>query len=614
MSIIIGINWEQNSTASLWINGKLKGCVSEERFSRIKNDERYPKAAIDYLLDQFGVSRDSVDKVVFVSTMWSYGYILTRHYTNFNVKDYIEEQYKIWRPRLLDGQNVSQIDVFQHKLDLRQYPGMSFWEDILFKYSNCSGHASSSDASDVNDVSYIRKDVVKHHLGIDPKQIYFADHSSSHAAYAYYSSSNCLKQGSTLVLTLDAFGDGINYSASIFQRSEEGVYSKEIVSQGDSFIIGRLYRYITLILGLKPNEHEYKVMGMAPYCKDQYSENLFNIFKTFQDVEGSSFVYKDKPADLYFTIRSLLEGERFDSICGAVQRYTEYLVTSWIENLVSITGVSQICLAGGVGMNVKANMLAAKIPAVKSLFVPPSPDDSSQAIGSVLEYLHSGDESSPIAENFSPYLGSYPNTDITTLIDHDSVISLFGKNYIVQPYNIDLVVSLLSQGFIIARCCGREEFGARALGNRSIIADPRKESVKKVINEKIKNRDFWMPFACSVIESKAKDYFILDSDIDSYQYMTLCCETTELGKTSLPAALHPYDGTCRPQVVQKNINSDYYELIEKFGDESGVYGLLNTSFNLHGLPIVSKASDALVVMENSSLDALVLESFLITRS
>ena len=90
MSIIIGINWEQNSTASLWINGKLKGCVSEERFSRIKNDERYPKAAIDYLLDQFGVSRDSVDKVVFVSTMWSYGYILTRHYTNFNVKDYIE--------------------------------------------------------------------------------------------------------------------------------------------------------------------------------------------------------------------------------------------------------------------------------------------------------------------------------------------------------------------------------------------------------------------------------------------------------------------------------------------------------------------------------------------
>ena len=178
MSIILGINWEQNSTASLWIDHELKGCVSEERFSRVKNDERYPKAAIDYLLKEFNLSRGSVDKVVFVSTSWSFGYILTRHYTKFSVKDYVDEQHKIWKPRLLEGKNVSQIDAFRDKLDLQQFPGESFWKDVLVKHAGSSGHVSSSDPGDLNDPSYIRKDVVNQHLGIDPKNIFFADHSS----------------------------------------------------------------------------------------------------------------------------------------------------------------------------------------------------------------------------------------------------------------------------------------------------------------------------------------------------------------------------------------------------------------------------------------------------
>ena len=614
MTIIIGVNWEQNSTASLWVDGELKGCISEERFSRVKNDERYPKAAIDHLINEHNIDKKLIDKIIFVSKMWSYGYVLTRHYTNFTVKDYIEEQHKVWKPRLYEAKNISQVEAFKHKLDLEQYPGKAYWENILHKFSGSSGHASSSNSNDTNDASFIRKEVVQKHLGIEPQKIYFADHSSSHAAYAYYTSPNHLKEGSTLAITLDAFGDNVNYSASIFTRSKSGSYTKEIISQGNDFIIGRLYRYITLILGLKPNEHEYKVMGMAPYCKDQYSENLLNTFKTFQDVDGIHFVYKDKPKDMYFAIRELLEGERFDSICGAVQRYTEYLVTSWVKNLIDSTGVSDVCIAGGVGMNVKANMLIAKIPSVNSIFIPPSPDDSSQAMGSVLEYLHSTGQISLKNKPFNPYLGSYPSLSNAQLIDLDNVQSLFGKSYKVQTYDCDLLATLISQGLIIARCCGREEFGARALGNRSIIADPRKESVKKIINEKIKNRDFWMPFACSVIETKAKDYFRLDSDIDSYQYMTLCCETTEIGANSLSAALHPYDGTCRPQIVKKNINPNYFELIEKFGEKTGVYGLLNTSFNLHGLPIVSKVTDALVVMENSSLDALALDSILITRA
>jgi len=614
MTIILGINWEQNSTVSLWINQELKGCISEERLSRVKNDERYPKAAIDFLLDEFKLSKESVDKIVYVSTMWSFGYILTRHYTSFTIKDYVDEQHKVWKPRLFENKNISQIDAFRDKLDLQQFPGDGYWNNILLKHANSSGHVSNVNSGGIDDPSFIRKEVANQHLGTDPSNSVFVDHSSSHAAYAYYTSPYCLKKGSTLVLTLDAFGDNVNYSASIFRRSEKGQYSKELVSQGNSFIIGRLYRYITLILGLKPNEHEYKVMGMAPYCKDKYSQKLLDVFKTFQDVDGLHFIYKDKPADMYFTIRSLLEGERFDAICGAVQRYTEYLVTKWVENLVSFTGISEICLAGGVSMNVKANMLIAKTRSVKSIFIPPSPDDSSQAMGCVLEYLSSSGKISSNLNNFTPYLGSFPVGNRKEFLDYQSAQALFGRNYQVKCCDIDCLVTLLSEGMIIARCCGREEFGARALGNRSIIADPRNESVKKKINEKIKNRDFWMPFACSVIDQKAQDYFLLESDIDSYQYMTLCCETTELGAKLLPAALHPYDGTCRPQILRRDINPDYYDLIQKFGERTGVYGLLNTSFNLHGLPIVSNAYDALVVMESSSLDALVIDSLLITRA
>lgn len=606
---ILGINWEQNSTAALWVDGTFKGVVSEERFSRTKNDERYPKNAIDWLLKKNGLAGKDLHKVLFVSTMWTPGYILSRHYTSFSVKDYVDEQHKIWKPRLLEGRHISQIEVYKERLDLEQYPGPVFWESVVESMEGDSGHVSSESSKMLG---YIRRDVVCKHLGVKKEVVDFVDHASSHAAYAFHTSPRRFsKDSSTLVLTLDAFGDNVNYSASEYSVNE-GRLSKRVVCNGNTFIVGRLYRYITLILGLKRNEHEYKVMGLAPYCKEIYSERLFNLFKTFQKVHGLDFVYDQKPSDMYFSVRDMLEGERFDSICGALQRYTEFLISTWVNNLVQATGIHNVVLAGGVGMNVKANMIIAKLPGIDSLYIPPSPDDSSQAMGAILSYLDS--PKGLVAQDFSPYLGRDANKDYS----QNQLLELLSKyenlnGCEIIPFSNTQAARLLSEGKVLGRCCGKEEFGARALGNRSILADPRSSHIKKIINEKIKNRDFWMPFACSVLEEYHDEYFVLDSSIDSYRFMTLCCETKPKGEASLSAALHPYDMTCRPQLVGRSINPSYYELIEAFARVTGISGLLNTSLNLHGEPIASTVKDAIHVLGNSGLDGLILNDFMILK-
>ena len=608
---LLGINWEQNSTASLFYKDELLGCVSEERFSRVKNDERYPFNAINWLLESNNLTSGDIQKVIFVSNLWSPGYILTRHYTKFSVQDYISEQHKIWKPRFYENKNVSQLEIFKNRIDYEQYPGREFWEKVVVSLEGDSAHVSSQNSLHLG--QEIRKNVVLSHLEINAKDVVFVDHSSSHAFYAYYSIPKEERSNNKLVLTLDAFGDNVNYSARIF-KNIKGNVEEELICSGNDFIIGRLYRYITLILGLKPNEHEYKVMGLAPYCKPQYYEKLLEKFISIQDVSGINFKYLNKPQDMYFAIKDLLDGERFDTISGGLQAYTEYLITKWIRNLIQETGVDDITIAGGVAMNVKANMLISDNKDVKNLFIPACPDDSSQSMGAVYTYLHQTfkKKRNQINSPLNMYLGQQVNQDIVEL-----------KNIIKNYDNLDIkklidydpihVAELLKEGSILARCCGREEFGARALGNRSILADPRQIEIKKVINEKVKNRDFWMPFACSVNEEFSKEYFKLSSKVYSYSHMTLCAETTNIGMKNLKAAIHPYDYTCRPQIVLKGTNSKYHELISHFGKITGVYALLNTSLNHHGKPIVSNFKDALDVFDKSDLDGIILGDYFLYK-
>jgi carbamoyltransferase len=192
---------------------------------------------------------------------------------------------------------------------------------------------------------------------------------------------------------------------------------------------------------------------------------------------------------------------------------------------------------------------------------------------------------------------------------------LLAKGYIIQEDNfLSKAISLLKEGKVLGRIVGREEFGARALGNRSILADPRNPSIKKIINEKIKDRDFWMPFACSVVAEYADNYLQLEAPSKCYSYMTLCCDSISKEKLSnIQAAVHPYDETCRPHLVSKEANPEYHKLISAFGDATGTYALLNTSLNLHGLPIASTLEDALKILFESDLDGLITENYLVMK-
>jgi carbamoyltransferase len=335
--------------------------------------------------------------------------------------------------------------------------------------------------------------VASKHLNIQPNKIYFVDHATGHAAYAFFSKKNNFKK--TLVLTLDAFGDHVNYSARTFELSHTGKLKIKKLASGNEFIIGRLYRYVTLILGLKPNEHEYKVMGLAPYCKEKYSIKILKLFKKIQEVRNVDFVYKNRPKDLYFDIKKKLDGYRFDTIASGLQLYTEYLIIRWIKNLIKKTKTVDIRMAGGVAMNVKANMLISKISKKLNLFVPACPDDASQAMGACYASFI-GESKKNLQNSFlnNAYLGPEAQK-ITPSIKK----RLKKERYkIVEKNFIKKTAKLLFKCKIIGRYVGRAEFGARALGNRSILANPKNVEIKKKINERIICRDFWMPFAASV--------------------------------------------------------------------------------------------------------------------
>ena len=602
--IIIGINWEQNSTAALMIEGKIIASVSEERFSRVKNDERYPKKAIDWILTEYGIKKDDIYKICVISEVWAPGYTLTRHYTKFSVQDYISEQKKIWFERIYKKKKVSQVAVFKKKIDYNQYPGKKFWIKVLDQIKNNIDHVSNKKITKLG--KKIRSDVIEKHLGVKNDNIIFIDHATGHASYAFFSKR---KKENSLVLTLDAFGDYVNYTASTLIFKKKKLIYKRIVS-GGNFIIGRLYRYVTLILGLKPNEHEYKVMGLAPYCKKDYFINVKKIFSNFQKVKNLKFVDNKKPKDLYFDVKKKIDGQRFDAIAGGLQSYTEDLILAWIKNCLKKTKLNNIVLAGGVAMNVKANLLISKINKKINLFVPPSPDDSSQAMGACYAYylLYKKNEINNLKPLQNAYLGPEANN-----VDKISKIFTKKKYKIISKNYNKVAAQYLLKNKIIGRFCGRAEFGARALGNRSILASPLNNHNKIKINEKVKNRDFWMPFAASVLERHSKKYFRLNSDFESYNYMTNCVETTDEGSKKLKAALHPYDKTCRPQIITKNQNSKYEELINEFGKLSGVYALLNTSFNLHGYPIVNNLEQAKSIFINSNLDGLLLDNYFIMK-
>ncbi|MEM5781604.1 MAG: carbamoyltransferase C-terminal domain-containing protein [Candidatus Aenigmatarchaeota archaeon] len=405
-----------------------------------------------------------------------------------------------------------------------------------------------------------------------------------------------------LIFTLDGAGDGVCATVS---KLEDGKLTR-LAETPNRDSLGILWRYVTEEMGMRPVEHEYKIMGLAPYAHPEGIEKTYNVMKKLIRVDKLKFFsIMDKRAYKYF-IRNNLRYHRFDNIAGAIQKLTEELLCEWIRNGINETGIHNIALAGGVFLNVKANMEIMYMPEVEKIFIFPSCSDESTAIGACYYGHHILFEYKLIKPIENIYFGPE--------FSKDEIIASIPKKYNYEEVdNIEKrVAELLAEGKIVARLDGRMEFGARALGNRSILANPSDANIVKILNEQIKNRDFWMPFAPTILFEREHEYIINPKNIEA-PYMILAFKTVEKAKKELIAALHPADFTCRPQILKEDFNPKYYKILKEFEKLTGIGGVLNTSFNLHGEPIVCSPTDAIHTFENSKLQFLVMGNVLIYK-
>lgn len=599
---ILGLSLGALSTAALLVDGRIVACVSEERFSRVKNDETYPKAAIEDCLRQAGLRGDELDVVAVASLQADIWHRLTHYYSRFSIADYVKEQHSFWYPTLYEDAKIAWHEMYRDRWDLEQYPGREAWTRLLDRLG--SEYYLAGDAETVAN-EFIRV-TISTHLGVPVDRISFVEHHTGHAAYAYWGSPRA--DARTCTLTIDAYGDGL--SATISVEGDAGLRRVKAISHRD-FQLARMYRYTTLLLGMKPNEHEYKVMGLAPYAKPQTLEHAYSVYKSTMYVDGLDFKYHERPRDNYFHFQERLEGDRFDGIAGGLQRYLEEVLVEWVGNALRETGCERVVLSGGVAMNVKAMQSFAALKEVSDIFVPPSGSDESLAIGVCYQLCleRYGVRPQPLAD---AYLGEdVAAGDVRATVDR---LRATGRRLeITDAAPAALVARKLTEGRVVGRCAGRMEFGARALGNRSILADPRRADTVKTLNEKIKNRDFWMPFAPAILADGAHRYVVNPKGLRS-PFMTVAFDTTDEGARSLIAASHPSDHTVRPQLLEERANPPFAAIVKAFEEATGVGGVLNTSFNLHGEPIVRTAADAARVFELTEIDDLLLGNTLISKA
>ena len=590
---ILGLYLNMPSTVAIYIDGKIVAATHEERFTRNKNDEIFPKSSIKYCLSEAGINAEDLDAVAIASHAGAIDDLLVRR-SKWSSSDYLKEQKLIWKPYLVENDNnlKSLLEVFPEKIDNDMYP-----QHYLKEIQNNSNR--------VKQYNKDREKLVADYLGIDVNKVYRIEHHKCHSHYSYYSSS--FRSEKVLSFTIDGIGDGLNATLGIYD--ENGKYER--VFETDQANIGRIYRYMTLLLGMKPNEHEFKVMGLAPYGKAKYGQEALNIFESTLYVDGLEFKWKEKPTDSYYWFKDRLEGIRFDNIAWGLQTWVENLLTTWVKNAIKKYGINKIVFSGGVAMNIKAMGKIAELDEVEDIFVGGSASDESMAISSAICLAED------LTKNWNHEIYPIDNLFLgpkATLEEEKKTIDDLDKSkYIItDTFTSKDVAQHLANGKVLARCADRMEFGQRSLGNRSLLADPKDLRVKETINSMIKNRDFWMPFAPIVMDKYTNRYLVNPKGLIS-KYMTIGFDTTQEGYEAMTAACHPADKSARPEMLSSELNPIMYEIMEEFEKLTGRGAVLNTSFNLHGYPIVNTPKEAVYVLENSGLDGIVLNNYLLLK-
>lgn len=560
---ILAIHAGHNASALIGDENGVLYAVQEERLNGEKNYWGFPKKSIQACLAQANIKPAEVSQVVFGAHQ-----LVTRYHSREDVLDSYARQ------DTLTG-TIRQRLIVPFVLKLHKTFGQ---KEVLAELKK---------------------------LGFEKDWVTFYDHHGSHAATAYYG----LRQSKEdyLVLTCDGSGDDLCASVRIMGPGKD----KVVATTQWSNSLGALYSWTTFRMGFVPLEHEYKLMGMAPYTAEYYANEIKKIYQSFLGLDETGLRFERKTikriSEVSRDLFKKLEGKRFDAICGGLQNFTEEIMTEWVRNAVKKTGIKKVVAAGGVFMNVKANKVISEIPEVEYFEAFPSCGDETLVFGAYYQYVAStfGDNNVEKLKHF--YTGD--DLDETETVD-----ALKAYSYKFEKMNnaASEIASLLAKGKPVARCSGPMEFGARALGNRSILADPGNQDVVRIINQMVKKRDFWMPFAPMMKKERSHQYIKNPKQLDS-PYMMMTFDTHENFR-DLIAAVHNADLTCRAQLLTKEQNAEMYSIIDEFEKLTGKSVVLNTSFNLHGFPIARTAAEAMYIFHNSGLEYMQVGQYLVSKN
>jgi len=606
---ILGIScYYHDSSAAILHDGMLIAAADEERFSRKKHDHDFPRQAIDYCLAEAGITAQDLEHVVFYEKpLLKFERILQTTMQTF--------------PKSWGVFRESMIAWFDEKL-------------------------------------WVKGEIVTQ-LDIEADKVLFVEHHLSHAASAFF----CSPFEESAILTIDGVGEWATTTIGkgtaqwdILPETAPNAGSQPTESKNAIELIneirfphslGLLYSTFTAFLGFRVNNGEYKVMGMSPYGRPTRVEDVEKVIKIEQDGSfrldmdyfafhrSTTTSYSDKFIDLFGTPRvpdsdfysptthplkdapnwnESIAGrnQEYADIASSIQRVTEEMVLKMAAQAHKETGSKNLCLAGGVALNSVANGRLLRESPFENIYIQPSAGDSGGALGAALYVYHVvlGKSRKFVMEH--AYWGQEYSDSETV-----SAINASGYSY-EQVDDLDqratLMVDDMLEQKVISLHQGRFEWGPRALGNRSIMADPRHAEMKGIVNERIKFREPFRPFAPAVLEDRAEEYWEDLGDVKSsypLRYMLTVCKTRAGKEDEIQAVSHMQSG--RIQTVRREWNPLYHRAIELFGESTGVPVLLNTSFNLRGEPMVTTPENALNTFHASDIDTLYMGNFVVRK-
>lgn len=566
---ILGIScYYHDSAAALLKDGVLVAAAHEERFTRIKHDENFPHRAIEYCLKEAGMTKDDITYVVFYD----------KPITKFE--------------RIL----VTAIDCWPLGY-FQMLQSFSLW---------------------LTKKLWMRQQIAKElkYQG----EILFTDHHISHAASAYFSSSF----DDAAVVTVDGVGEWDTTTIGY------GKGSDLTLTQSIRFphSLGLLYSAVTGYLGFKVNSAEYKVMGLAPYGDPTpYLDQMWKLIDLKEDgsyrlnMKYFAYTYGFRMTNRHF--HALFDGsprmseapleQKHKDIAASLQKVTEEVMLKIVRHAHMLHPSENLCMAGGVALNCVANGRILREGPFKNIFIQPASGDAGGALGAAQYVWHSMLKNPKTSENemHHVYYGpEFSDEDIEKYLRDEAPKELDGsvtwKKFSDETSLLDHVASLIDGENVIGWFQGRMEFGPRSLGARSIIADARNEKNWQKVNLKIKFRESFRPFAPTVLEEHASEWFNLHQESP---YMLLVADVKKKG---IPAVTH-VDNSARIQTIRHDQNPRYYDLIKRFYERTGCPVIINTSFNVRGEPIICSPRDAILCFLNTEMDYLVLGSIVLSK-